>query len=66
MLDPDLATIIFEIVNFLLLSVLLYYFLLRPVLRRVQERADEKERLMQELAQEREAAAALKMSGKCN
>ncbi len=60
MLDLDLATIIFEIVNFLLLSVLLYYFLLRPVLRRVQERADEKERLMQELAQEREAAAALK------
>lgn len=61
MLELDLATIVFEIFNFLLLSVLLYYFLLRPVLHRVQERAAEKERLMQEIAQERDSAAALKI-----
>lgn len=60
MLELDLATIVFEVINFLLLSALLYRFLLQPVLRRVQERAAEKERLMSEIAREREEVAALR------
>lgn len=62
MLELDLATIAFEIVNFLLLSLLLYRFVLQPVLRRVQERAAEKEQLLREMTAEREAAVALKAS----
>lgn len=60
MFDLDLATIAFEIVNFLVLSALLYRFLLQPVMRRIEERAAEKKRLMQEMAQERDEAEALK------
>lgn len=60
MFDLDLATIAFEIVNFLVLSALLYRFLLQPVMRRIEERAAEKKQLMQEMAQERDEAQALK------
>lgn len=57
MLDLDIATIVFQVLNFLALTALLYWFLLRPVMRRVEARVAEKERLMQEMAQERERAA---------
>jgi F-type H+-transporting ATPase subunit b len=60
MLDLDIATIAFQILNFLALTALLYWFLLRPVMRRVQERVAEKERLMQEMAQERAQAARVR------
>ncbi len=56
MLELDLTTIILEVLNFTVLAVLLYQFLLKPVMRNVQARADEKERIARELAEERERA----------
>jgi F-type H+-transporting ATPase subunit b len=60
MLNLDLATIAFQIINFLALAALLYYFLFRPVMSRVKTRAAEKERLAREMAQKREEAAKLR------
>ncbi len=58
MLNLDLWTIIIQIVNFLIIAGVLYYFLFRPIMRRARERASEKEHLMQELAQERQEVEA--------
>jgi len=55
-----MATIAFQIVNFLVLAALLYYFLFRPVMRNMKDRAAERERLAREIAQEREEAAELR------
>ena len=60
MLELDIPTIIFEIFNFLILSVLLYHFLFKPVLRKVQIRADEKERLLLEVEDNNREAARLR------
>jgi F-type H+-transporting ATPase subunit b len=60
MLNLDLATIAFQIINFLALTALLYYFLFRPVMSRVKTRTAEKERSAREMAQEREEAAKLR------
>jgi len=61
MLNLDFATIAFQIINFLVLAGLLYYFLFRPVMRRAQARAAEKERLAHETSQEREEATKLRV-----
>lgn len=58
-LELDLATILFEIANFLVLAFLLYRFLFRPFMARVEERAEEKRRLMREAEQDRETAARM-------
>ena len=42
MLELDLTTILLEILNFLALGAGLYYFLFRPVMKRVEDRAKEK------------------------
>ncbi len=60
MLDLDFATIAFQIANFLILSVVLYYVLFRPAMRRVKEHAVEKERLTRELEEERQEAEQLR------
>lgn len=60
MLELDFTTVAFEIANFLLLTILLYHFLFRPVIRNVQARAAEKERLAQEIAQDRQATAEMR------
>jgi F-type H+-transporting ATPase subunit b len=60
MLDINITTIILEIINFLVLTILLFHFVFRPVIRRVEARAAEKERLQQEMAAEREETARLK------
>ncbi len=52
MLNLDVATIAFQVINFLILAAALYYLLFRPMMRRVKERAADKERLAQDLAQE--------------
>lgn len=57
MLNLDFATVIFQALNFIVLTFLLYRFLFQPFLRRVNERAEEKARLMRELAEELEKAA---------
>ena len=58
MLNFDLLTIILQTVNFLVLAGVLHYFLFRPMMRRARERKMEKERLMQELAEERQEVEA--------
>lgn len=60
MLNLSWATVMFQIANFLVLVVLLNRFLFQPVMRRVAQRKAEKERLLQELTQEREEAARLR------
>ncbi len=60
MLELDIPTIIFEIANFLILSVLLYHFLFKPVMLKVQIRADEKARLLQEIDESNREAARLR------
>jgi F-type H+-transporting ATPase subunit b len=60
MLNLDVATIAFQIINFLILAAALYYFLFRPIMRRVKEHAAEKQRLTHELAQERRQAEDLR------
>ena len=42
MLDLDLSTIIWEILNFLVLTVILYFLVFKPMTRRAEERAIEK------------------------
>lgn len=59
MLDLDLATIGFQIVNFLILAIGLYYLLFKPMLKNMKERADTKAQLMQELESEKQAVAEL-------
>ena len=60
MLNLDVWTIVFQIINFLILAAALYYLLFRPVMRGVKERAAEKEQVARELAQEREEATRLR------
>lgn len=60
MLNLDLATIAFQVINFLVLAALLYRFLFRPVMRAMRERADERERLRREIAQKHQDATNLR------
>jgi F0F1-type ATP synthase membrane subunit b/b' len=41
MLDIDLSTITWEILNFLVLTVILYFLVFKPMTRRAEERAIE-------------------------
>jgi F-type H+-transporting ATPase subunit b len=50
MLNLDIPTIIFEVINFLVLTVLLYVLLFRPVQRRVNQRAEEKQHQKEKIA----------------
>lgn len=60
MLDLNLTTVIFQIVNFLVLVGLLYLLFFRPVMRRVQMRLAERERLAAQLATDQAEAARLR------
>ena len=42
MLDLDLSTIIWEIINFLALTVILYFLVFKPMTKRAEERSIEK------------------------
>jgi F-type H+-transporting ATPase subunit b len=57
MLNLDIWTVTFQIINFLALAGLLYYFLFRPVMRSMKARATEKEQMDREIAGNRERAA---------
>jgi F-type H+-transporting ATPase subunit b len=56
MLDIDLVTILAEILNFLVLAVVLYFLLFKPMVKRIEERARKKEALIEE-AQEKQQQA---------
>ena len=57
MLNLDIWTVTFQIINFLALAGLLYYFLFRPVTRNVKARAAEREELAHKIAKNREEIA---------
>jgi F-type H+-transporting ATPase subunit b len=57
LLELDWFTILFEIVNFLVLAALLHRFVFRPVMERVQKRAEDKERILREMEQDLQVAA---------
>jgi len=60
MLELDLATVLFQVLNFLVLTALLYKFMFGPIMQRVQARAAEKERLAHEMAEDRQAVADMR------
>ena len=61
MLNLDLTTIVFEILNFVVLSLLLYRFLFQPVMRNVRQRAAEKEQLMRAMEAEQAEITRLRV-----
>ena len=60
MLELSLTTIILEIVNFLVLAVLLYQLVFKRVVRNVEKRAAEKERMLKDLIAERDKTGQLR------
>ncbi len=60
LLSPDMATVLWQIFNFVVLTVALYYVLYRPVMRAVRERAEERQRKMRDLERTRQEAAELR------
>jgi F-type H+-transporting ATPase subunit b len=60
MLNPNLTTVVFQIVNFLALVGLLYLLFFKPVMRNVRKRVAEKERLMAQLAEDQAEASRLR------
>lgn len=57
MLDIDIVTVLLQVVNFLVFTGALYVLALRPALANIRQRAERKERLMEELEADRAAAA---------
>ncbi len=60
MLSLDLATIAFQVINFIILAVLLNRFLFQPMLRNAAQRKTERETLLQQLAEEKRQAESLR------
>ncbi len=56
MFEIDWITILLEIVNFALISVVLYFLVFKPIVRRSEAQAEEKNRLMEELKRDHELA----------
>lgn len=54
MLDINFATVIWQIINFLALAAVLYFLLFKAVMRVVEKRTEEKNRLINELTQQTE------------
>lgn len=57
MLDLDISTIIWEIINFLVLTVILYFLVFKPMTERAEERATEKAATRAALLSDRKEAA---------
>jgi F-type H+-transporting ATPase subunit b len=57
MLELDLATMIFQVINFGILAGLLYWLLFKPITRTIRKRAEEKEGIVRELERERQAVS---------
>jgi F-type H+-transporting ATPase subunit b len=60
MLSLDWATIAFQVVNFLVLAAVMYRFVFRPVMGRIQERRAEKAELMEQIREDRQEAERLR------
>jgi len=59
MLSIDLATVIFQIINFAILAGLLYWLLFKPMQKTIRQRAEEKAGILAKLEAEREKATRL-------
>lgn len=59
-LIPDVWTVIFQIVNFLVITALLYFLLFKPSLKSIRARAEQRREKMDEIEEEREEVAALR------
>ena len=59
MLDLNITTIIWQIVNFLVLAAALYFLLFKRVMQVVEKRTEEKNQLVNELREKNEAAEKL-------
>lgn len=57
MLDLDLATVVFQVINFLILAGLFYWLLFKPITQAIRERAEKKQGVLIELERERQAVA---------
>ncbi len=57
MLDIDWVTILWEIVNFLIITVALYFLVFKPIVKRSEQQAERREQLMRETVEDREQAA---------
>jgi F-type H+-transporting ATPase subunit b len=60
MLDFDIGTILFQLANFAILAILLYFVLFRPMMRKMKEQEAEKERIARETTQDRQEAERLR------
>lgn len=56
MLDIDLVTILAEIVNFLVLAAVLYFLLFKPLVKRIEDRAQKNEQLLAEAEEKKKQA----------
>lgn len=56
MLDIDLTTILAEILNFLVVAIALYFLLFKPTVKRIEKRANEKEKILANAQQKEEEA----------
>jgi len=56
MLEINIPTIIFEIINFIALSAILYWLLLKPGLKKIKARNEEKLRVEKEIEENRQIA----------
>jgi F-type H+-transporting ATPase subunit b len=62
MLSLDWTTIAFQVINFLVLAAVLYRFVFRPVMGRVQERRAEREQLMKKTRKDQEEADSIRQA----
>ncbi len=62
MLNIDWATVVFQIINFLVLAALLHRFAFRPMMKRVKESRAEKQELRRQLREDRREAEELRRS----
>jgi F0F1-type ATP synthase membrane subunit b/b' len=61
MLDIDITTVIFQIINFLVLVVVLYYLLFRKIIQRAEVRKQELEKIRSDMLDDLKEAERLKM-----
>jgi F-type H+-transporting ATPase subunit b len=59
-LIPDVWTVIFQIVNFLVITALLYFLLFKPSMKNIRARAEERREKLNQIEEERQEVAALR------
>ena len=57
MLNLDAATVIFQIINFLIFFGLLYWLLFKPMTATIKQRRQQQERMLREVERERQAVS---------